>query len=126
GEEYTAVALGIGRDLSAFGAISVDATESWSREPDGERLKGTSYKLSYAKTFDDYNSSITFAGYRFSQEDFRTMAQYLDERYQGYDHIGREKELYTITGNKTFWADDPSMATTVFLTWTHQNYWDRR
>ncbi|MEJ1643848.1 fimbria/pilus outer membrane usher protein, partial [Escherichia coli] len=69
GEEYTAASLGIGRDLYAFGAISVDATESWSREPDGNRLKGTSYKLSYAKTFDEYNSSITFAGYRFSQED---------------------------------------------------------
>lgn len=118
--------MGIGRDLYAFGAISVDATESWSREPDGNRLKGTSYKLSYAKTFDEYNSSITFAGYRFSQEDFRSMSQYLDERYQGYDHIGREKELYTITGNKTFWAGEAGKATTVFLTWTHQNYWDKR
>ena len=126
GEEYTAASLGIGRDLYAFGAISVDATESWSREPDGNRLKGTSYKLSYAKTFDEYNSSITFAGYRFSQEDFRSMSQYLDERYQGYDPIGREKALYTITGNKTFWAGEAGKATTVFLTWTHQNYWDKR
>ncbi len=126
GEEYTAASLGIGRDLYAFGAISVDATESWSRESDGKRLKGTSYKLSYAKTFDEYNSSITFAGYRFSQEDFRSMSQYLDERYQGYDHLGREKELYTITGNKTFWAGEAGKATTVFLTWTHQNYWDKR
>lgn len=126
GEEYTAASLGIGRDLNLLGALSVDATESWSRTPEGERKKGTSYKLSYAKTFDEYHSSITFAGYRFSQEDFRTMAQYLDERYEGYDHLGREKELYTITGNKTFWADEPGKATTVFLTWTHQNYWDKR
>ncbi|WP_336221747.1 fimbria/pilus outer membrane usher protein [Citrobacter amalonaticus] len=126
GEEYTATSVGIGRDLSALGAISFDATESWSRTPEGDRLKGTSYKLSYAKTFDEYSSAITFAGYRFTEEDFRSMAQYLDERYQGYDHIGREKQLYTITGNKTFWADDPSKATTVFLTWTHQNYWDQR
>jgi outer membrane usher protein FimD/PapC len=118
----TATSLGIGRDLNALGAISIDATESWSREPDGKRLKGTSYKLSYAKTFDEYNSSITFAGYRFSQEDFRTMAQYLDERYQGYDRVGREKQLYTITGSKTFWAGEAGKATTVFLTWTHQNY----
>ncbi|WHP31889.1 fimbria/pilus outer membrane usher protein [Trabulsiella odontotermitis] len=126
GREYTATSLGIGRDLSILGALSIDATESWSRRPDGRRLKGTSYKLSYAKTFEEYNSAITFAGYRFSQEDFRTMAQYLDERYQGYDHLGREKELYTITGNKTFWADEPGKATTVFITYTHQNYWDRR
>lgn len=126
GEEYTASSLGIGRDLSALGAISVDATESWSRQRDGQRLKGTSWKLSYAKTFDEYNSSITFAGYRFSEENFRSMAQYLDDRYQGFDNLGREKELYTITGNKTFWAGEAGKATTVFLTYTHQNYWDKR
>lgn len=33
--------------------------------------------------------------------------------------------MYTITGNKTFWADNPDWATTMFLTYTHQNYWDR-
>lgn len=126
GEEYTAASMGIGRDLNILGAISVDATESWSRQRDGERLKGTSWKLSYAKTFDEYNSSITFAGYRFSQEDFRSMAQYLDDRYEDYDRPGREKEMYTITGSKTFWADEAGKAMTFFLTYTHQNYWDRR
>lgn len=126
GEEYTASSVGIGRDLSILGAISVDATESWSRQRDGQRLKGTSWKLSYAKTFDEYNSAITFAGYRFSEENFRSMAQYLDDRYQGFDNLGREKEIYTITGNKTFWAGEAGKSTTLFLTYTHQNYWDKR
>lgn len=125
GEEYSAASIGIGRDLSLLGAISVDATESLSRQPDGERLHGTSYKLSYAKTFDEYNSSITFAGYRFSQEDFRSMAQYLERRYRNDSHLGREKEMYTVTANKTFWADEAAKATSVFLTYTHQNYWNR-
>lgn len=126
GKEYTASSIGIGRDLSVLGALSLDATESWSHDANGKPLKGTSYKLSYAKNFDEYNSAITFAGYRFSEKDFRSMEQYLNERYQGYDHSGREKEVYTITGNKTFWANEPGKATTVFLTYTHQNYWDKR
>ncbi|WP_058910660.1 fimbria/pilus outer membrane usher protein [Entomohabitans teleogrylli] len=126
GAEYTAVSLGIGRDLSVLGALSLDATESYSRRTDRKRIKGTSYKFSYAKTFDDYHSSITFAGYRFSQEDFRSLSQYLNERYDGYDNLGREKEIYTITGSKTFWANEPGKATTLFLTYTHQNYWNRR
>ncbi|MGM1330384.1 fimbria/pilus outer membrane usher protein, partial [Klebsiella michiganensis] len=113
GAEYTAVSAGIGRDLSVLGALSLDATESYSQQSNQKRLKGTSFKLSYAKTFDEYNSSITFAGYRFSQEDFRSFSQYLNERYEGYDSLGREKEVYTITGNKTFWADEPGKATTV-------------
>lgn len=128
GAEYTAVSVGLGRDLSSLGALSVDATESYSRQgqhPDRARIKGTSYKFSYAKTFDEYNSSITFAGYRFSQENFRSFSQYLNERYHGYDSQGREKEIYTATANKTFWADEPGKATTLFLTYTWQNYWNR-
>lgn len=87
--------------------------------------KGMSFKLSYAKTFDEYNSAITFAGYRFSQRNFRTFSQFLDEQYENNNSAGNEKEMYTITGNKTFFADDPLLATTLYLTYTHQNYWDR-
>lgn len=125
GNDYNAWSLGLGRDLNVLGALSADVTQSISRVPDQDSQKGMSFKLSYAKTFDEYNSAITFAGYRFSQKTFRSLSQYLDERYQKYDNVGREKEMYTITGNKTFWADNPDWATTMFLTYTHQNYWDR-
>ena len=114
-----------GPNIPRFPPVSVAISASYSQQSNQKRLKGTSFKLSYAKTFDEYNSSITFAGYRFSQEDFRSFSQYLNERYEGYDSLGREKEVYTITGNKTFWADEPGKATTVFLTYTHQNYWNR-
>ena len=125
GDDYNAFSIGLGRDMNAFGALSADVTQSISRVPDQDSQKGLSFKLSYSKTFDEYNSAITFAGYRFSQENFRSLSQYLDERYQNYDHVGREKQMYTITANKTFWADDPDWATTMYLTYTHQDYWDR-
>ncbi|BDH44591.1 fimbrial protein SteB [Salmonella enterica subsp. enterica serovar Choleraesuis] len=125
GTDYSALSLGVGRDLYVIGSMSFDVTQSFSKDRDGNRLSGSSYKVSYAKTFDDYNSSINFAGYRFSEKEYRTMSQYLDDRYDDYDNVGREKESYTITGTKTFWADKPDRATTVFLTFTHQNYWDR-
>ncbi|WP_075181467.1 fimbria/pilus outer membrane usher protein [Pantoea sp. 1.19] len=126
GEDYTATSLGIGRDLNRFGALSLDATESFSRQRNGQRLQGASWKLSYAKTFDEYHSAITFAGYRFSQKDFRTLAQHLDDRDRSLTTRGREKEMYTVTANKTFWAERADRATTLFLSWTHQNYWDRQ
>ncbi|MCS3430281.1 fimbria/pilus outer membrane usher protein [Klebsiella sp. BIGb0407] len=125
GSNYSAISIGLGRDLSVLGAISADVIQSFSRQPTQNRIKGMAYKLSYAKTFDEYNSSITFAGYRFAEQDFRSFSQYLNERYEGYDGLGREKEVYTITGNKTFWANEPGKATTVFLTYTHQNYWNQ-
>lgn len=125
GDRYNAWSMGIGRDLSWLGALSADATQSVSRVKHQAEQKGMSFKLSYAKTFDEYNSAITFAGYRFSQRNFRTFSQFLDEQYENNNSAGNEKEMYTITGNKTFFADDPLLATTLYLTYTHQNYWDR-
>nr|WP_314425846.1 fimbria/pilus outer membrane usher protein [uncultured Erwinia sp.] len=125
GSHYNAWSTGIGRDLDVLGAVSADVTQSISKLPGENSQTGMSFKLSYAKTFDEYNSTITFAGYRFSQKKYRTQSQYLDDRYSDYENWGRDKEMYTITGNKTFWADDPDKMTTVFLTYTHQNYWDK-
>ncbi len=84
-----------------------------------------SFKLSYAKTFDEYNSAITFAGYRFSQRNFRSFSQFLDEQYENNDSTGREKRCIPSPGIPPF-ADDPRLATTLYLTYAHQNYWDRR
>lgn len=102
GNRYNAWSVGIGRDLSLLGALSADVTQSISRVKDQNQQKGLSFKLSYAKTFDEYNSAITFAGYRFSQRNFRSFSQFLDEQYENNDSSGREKEMYTLTGNKTF------------------------
>lgn len=126
GNNYNAWSTGIGRDLDIFGAISADVTQSISKIPGENSQQGMSFKLSYAKTFDEFNSAITFAGYRFSQKKFRTQSQYLEDRYNDYSNSGRDKEMYTITGNKTFWADDPDKMTTLFITYTHQNYWDTK
>lgn len=126
--DYNAWALGLGRDLSVFGAMSVDMTQSFARLPDEPTASGMSFKVNYAKRFDDYNSQITFAGYRFSQRKFMSMAQYLQTRYNNYDdrYSGREKELYTLTASKTFMAEDSIKAITAYLTYSHQTYWDAR
>src|SRR5690606_14845950 len=65
--EYNALSLGVGRDLLAFGAISFDITESRAKlKTENKIYTGASYRLSYSKRFEDYDSQVTFAGYRFS------------------------------------------------------------
>ncbi len=96
---------------------------------------GQSVRVNYAKQFDEYNSSITFAGYRFSQHNFMTMSQFLSNKDRlenntttssdDYNTWG-DKELYTITANKTFWAEDAAKALTVYLDYTHRTYWITR
>ncbi len=121
GGDYNALSLGIGRDLMVLGALSFDATQSRARVPqEGGMLSGGSYRLSYSKNFDEYDSQVTFAGYRFSEQDFMSMSEYLDARYYGV-RTGNGKEMYTITFNKRF--RDWGLST--YLNYSHETYWDR-
>ncbi|MCC7661000.1 outer membrane usher protein [Serratia sp. Pon4B] len=121
GGDYNALSLGIGRDLMMFGALSFDATQSRARLPQrDETLSGGSYRVSYSKTFDELDSQVTFAGYRFSEEDFMSMSEYLDARYYG-SRVGNNKEMYTITFNKQF----RDWGLSSYLNYSHQTYWDR-
>lgn len=86
----------------------------------GQNRNGRSRRLSYSKRFDELNSEVTFAGYRFSERDYLTMGEYLDIRYrEGY--IGNSKELYTIRATKNF--EDLRLSTSI--NWSHQTYWNR-
>lgn len=121
GGDYNALSLGIGRDLMALGALSFDATQSRAQLPQEDgTLSGGSYRLSYSKSFDEYDSQVTFAGYRFSEQDFMSMSEYLDARYYG-TRTGNGKEMYTITFNKQF--RDWGLST--YLNYSHETYWDR-
>jgi len=118
---YQALTLGVGRDLYQFGALSSDLTVARSRIADKTTLQGKSWRVSYAKMFEEYNSQVTFAGYRFSEEDFYSMAEYLSA-LKGYGHYrGSSKERYDISFNQRF-ADSGISA---YLMYTHQSYWNR-
>lgn len=119
-QDYNSMALGIGRDLYMFGALSADITQSSATLPAEGHLQGRSYRVSYSKRFDDINSDLTFAGYRFSERDYMTMTEYLDSRYRGGSR-GSSKELYTVTASKTF----TDLRMSAYLSWSHQTYWDR-
>lgn len=119
-QDYDALALGFGRDLDAFGAISFDLTQSFARLPDNSpMITGASFRLNYSKRFDEYNSQIQFAGYRFTQRNFVSMADYL-EILNGGARFRSSKELYTVSFNKTF----PEWQTSVYLNYEHQTYWN--
>ncbi|CAI1872900.1 Outer membrane usher protein papC precursor [Serratia quinivorans] len=120
GGDYNALALGVGRDLMAFGALSFDVTQSRASLPQEGTLTGGSYRLSYAKRFDDTDSQVTFAGYRFSERNYLSMSEYLDARSDG-SRVGGSKEKYVISFNQQF----RDLGISAYLRYTHQTYWDR-
>lgn len=121
GGDYNALAVGIGRDLMLLGALSFDMTQSRASLPhEKATLSGSSYRLSYSKRFDDYDSQVTFAGYRFSERNYMTMSEYLDARTYGV-RSHSSKEMYTITFNQQF----RDLGLSAYLNYNHQTYWDR-
>ncbi|CAO95449.1 outer membrane usher protein [Erwinia tasmaniensis] len=118
--DYNSAALGVGRDLLSFGALAFDVTQSRANLPQQGTLSGRSFRLSYSKRFDEYDSQVTFAGYRFSERDYLSMTQYLDTRYHG-NNYGSSKELYTVTFNKQF----PDIGISSYINYSHRTYWDR-
>ncbi|MCC9341119.1 fimbria/pilus outer membrane usher protein, partial [Enterobacter hormaechei] len=84
-------------------------------------LNGDSYRLSYSKNFDEYDSQVTFAGYRFSEQDFMTMSEYLDARSYGTRSNGNGKEMYTVNLNKHF----RKLELSSYINFSRETYWDR-
>jgi len=126
-QNYLASALGVGRDLLMFGAMSFDVTRSVAHLPgvagvneSGKSYSGNSYRLSYSKRFDAYNSQISFAGYRFSQEGFMSMSEYLDAIATGTRQYN-SKEMYTLSYNQQF----TDLGLSAYANYYHQTYWNQ-
>ncbi len=119
--DYNSLAVGIGRDLLAFGAVSFDVTKSWAHLPDeeNENPSGASYRLSYSKEFEEYDSQVTFASYRFSDRDYMSMDEFLSVRNEE-QNSKNNKETYRLTFNKNF----SSIGASVYLNYSRETYWD--
>lgn len=118
-KDYGSLAVGVGRDLMAFGALSVDVTQSRATLPERDTLSGKSYRASYSKRFDEYDSQVTFAGYRFSEESYMSMNEFIEAR-RGGQPLNQSKEMYTATLSKQF----RDSALSVYLNYNHQTYWN--
>ncbi len=120
GGNYAAGALGVGRDLMQFGALSFDVTQSSASLGRSGTLSGRSYRLSYSKNFDEYDSQVNFAGYRFADRDFMNMSDYLDADRFG-TRLQSNKEMYTATFSKQF----RDQGLSIYFNYGRQTYWDQ-
>lgn len=119
-KNYGSLAVGVGRDLMAFGALSVDVTQSRAIVPaSSSALTGKSYRISYSKRFDEYDSQVTFAGYRFSEENYLSMSEFIEAR-RGDQPLNRSKNMYTTTVSKQF--RDAGLS--AYFNYSHQTYWN--
>lgn len=119
--EYQSLAMGMGRDLLRFGAVSLDMTQSWANLPHDERKSGASYRVNYSKSFEQHSSQISFAGYRFSERNFMNMSNFIEASNSETHFRGDQKSSYSVILSKQF----SELAISTFADYTHQTYWNQ-
>ncbi len=77
---YHAGALGLALNLEALGAVSIDTTNSRSRDRDGKTLVGTAARIQYAKSFPGSGTDFTLAGYRYNSNGYRSLEDAMRDR----------------------------------------------
>ncbi|EAB9748576.1 TPA: outer membrane usher protein [Salmonella enterica subsp. enterica serovar Ball] len=126
-QDYQSLAIGVGRDMAALGALSFDLTHSRANLPEGSDYgegvtNGNSFRASFSKDFDDLDSRLTFAGYRFSEDNFITMDEFIDaDRESGSGRSGHDKAMYTLTYSQNF----VNINVNAYINLTHRSYWNR-
>lgn len=77
-DKYAALALGMGKNLGEWGAISLDATQAKTDLPNDVSDSGQSYRFLYAKSFIDSGTDFRLLGYRYSTSGFYTLQESVD------------------------------------------------
>ncbi|KLV62947.1 MULTISPECIES: fimbria/pilus outer membrane usher protein [Citrobacter] len=79
---YQSLAIGLGKNMGGWGALSVDVTQSWGtpEEPIDEEVKesGQSSRIRYSKSIQETGTTLTMAGYRYNSDGYYEMADILD------------------------------------------------
>ncbi len=116
---YRAGNLGVARDLGRLGAVSLDVTRSSADidNPSTANVGGMSYAIKYGKAFRT-DTSLRFAGYRYSTEGYRDFDEAVRERsrdssYRGsrrsrleasiFQNLGKSSSLSLTLSQEDFW-----------------------
>lgn len=125
-DNYQATTIGLGRDLGRWGAVSFDGTQAVSKFDDNlmGRKQGQSYRAMYAKNFDQTDTNLQIAGYRYSTEGYYGFSDVQDyQRDTGndidnYNRSHNQRSKVQLTINQTL-GDYGS----VNISGSRQNYW---
>lgn len=120
-QDYSAVALGIGKDMGSLGALSFDVTQAHSHFDDSDDEKGQSYRFLYSKRFDNTDTTFRLVGYRYSTQGYYSLNEWASRQ--------NDSENFWNTGNRrsrlegTWTQAFPNGYGSLYLTLSRQEYW---
>jgi outer membrane usher protein len=119
---YQSAALGMGKNLGDYGAISVDITQALSTVKDQDKRSGQSMRARYSKDILQTGTNVTIAGYRYSTSGYYSMQDVMDSYRSGQDNplTERQKNRTELSMNQNLWEN----AGTVSVSLINEDYWN--
>ncbi|MBB1200325.1 outer membrane usher protein FimD [Enterobacteriaceae bacterium 89] len=136
-ENYTALAIGLGKNLGDWGAVSVDITQARSKLVDDSTHEGQSLRFLYAKSLNTFGTNFQLLGYRYSTKGFFTLDDTTWKTMSGYQYSDKDQDndgipdvvsYHNLTQNKKgrFQVNiSQSLADygSLYLSGSQQTYW---
>lgn len=119
-ENYSAFALGLGKNFGSIGAVSVDITQAKSDLAHGDSSQGQSYRFLYSKSFES-GMDFRLVGYKYSTSGFYTFQEATDVRSGADSDYSRYHKRSEIQGNLT---QQLGAYGSVYFNMTQQDYWN--
>ncbi|MBL5902946.1 fimbria/pilus outer membrane usher protein [Serratia fonticola] len=121
--KYQSLALGVGKNLGDFGAISTDVTQAWSTREQRPKDSGQSWRVRYSKNIVQTGTNFSIAGYRYSTAGYYSLQEVMDTYRNGQNYqplVERRRNRSELTMNQNLWAG----AGSVSLSWISEDYWN--
>lgn len=136
-DNYRAVAMGLGKNMGDFGAISADITQANSTLADGSEHHGQSVRFLYAKSLNSVGTNFELLGYRYSTEGFYTLDETAYKMMSGYSYQDDNgSQVYTPSYNDYYnlyytkkgkiqinISQQVGDIGSLFITGSQQSYW---
>ncbi|WP_447878022.1 fimbria/pilus outer membrane usher protein [Serratia fonticola] len=121
--KYLSLALGMGKNLGEFGAISTDVTQAWSSKQDQPEDNGQSWRIRYSKNIVQTGTNFAIAGYRYSTDGYYSLQEVLDtyrdnQNFQPFNERKRNRTELTMTQN--LWEGAGSLSLSLIT----EDYWN--
>ncbi|PXW48564.1 outer membrane usher protein [Klebsiella oxytoca] len=136
-DRYRSFNLGIGKNMGALGALSMDVTQANATLPDDSEHQGQSVRFLYNKALSEVGTNIQLVGYRYSTRGYFSFADTTYNRMSGYnvetqDGVIQVKPTFTDYYNLAYnkrgkvqvsVTQQLGRTATLYLSGSHQTYW---
>lgn len=118
---YRALAAGVGKNMGAVGALSLDVIQSNAKPKDADREWGQSWRIRYSKNSAATGTNFAIAGYRYSTRNFYSMQEVFDTWGGSDSLVEKRKNRMEATISQSLGPK----AGALTLSGVQEDYWNR-